>query len=53
MKAYLVEYTPESGYKQQIVIHCNSRSDVRGILKKHLDNKPFTINRITERSVNA
>ncbi len=51
-KSWLVEYSTDQWPTHQIVIYCNDRSEVRGILKKHLGKTPFRITRITERSVN-
>ena len=47
---HVVYSTPEHD-KSEIVIWSDNKSEVKQILKKHLGNKKFTINRITERHV--
>ena len=50
-KAWYVDYATSTWDHCYIVIHCEDRSDVRKILKKHLNGADFKINRITEWSV--
>ena len=52
MKKFIVSYNTENFRNLQIVIWTDDRTNVRGILKKHLGNKSFTINRITQEVVN-
>lgn len=50
-KAWFVDYAHSEWNHCYIVIHCEKRSDVKNILKRHLGNfgiRDFTINRVAE-----
>lgn len=48
MKRYLVEYSTGSWSGLRIAVKCETRADVRPILKRHLGNREFHIDNITE-----
>lgn len=52
MAKYLVQYSTTEHKKLLIVIWGKDKSEVRKMLKRHLGNTLFTINRITEEVVN-
>lgn len=52
MKRYLVEYSVAGWTGLRISIKCETRADIRGILKRHLGNRDFHIDHITECSIN-
>lgn len=47
-KAWYVDYATDDWDHCYIVIHCESKADVKHILKKHMGSKAFKINRISE-----
>ena len=49
---WLIEYSTATSDYLQIVINCETRTDARKALKKHMGEKPFRVIRITEWSVN-
>ena len=50
-KAWFVDYATDDWEHCYIVIHCATKADAKAMLKKHLGNASFKINRITEWSV--
>lgn len=52
MNKYLVQYSTRDFKRLLIVIWGNNKEDVKKMLKRHLGNALFTINRITEVDVN-
>ena len=50
-KAWFVDYATDTWDHCYIVIHCDERSDVRKVLKKHLGTDSFKINRTTSYDV--
>ena len=51
MTRWLVDYDTPEWKHHKIIIWCKTRSEVRGILKNHLGNNKFSINRITKEGV--
>lgn len=51
-RRWIVDYKTPTWEHSLIEIHCDDKSEIRKILKKHLGSDNFKINRITERVVN-
>ena len=51
MNKYLVSYNTPLHRNLLIVIWADDKTKARGILKRHLGNTTFTINRITKEDV--
>lgn len=51
MKRYLVNYNIPNFRNRLIVIWGKDKSEVKKMLKRHLGNTNYTINRITEEDV--
>lgn len=52
MARYLVSYNIENFRNRLIVIWAKDKNEAKKMFKRHMGNKPYTINRITEEDVN-
>ena len=52
MARYLISYNIENFRNRLIVILAKDKNDAKKMLKRHMGNKQYTINKITEENVN-
>ena len=51
-KIWLVDFSTDDRNDCQIVIHADTKDEVKSMLKRHMAGKPYRIRKITERIVN-